>query len=192
VSPVDSALGGSAVDWQEANDGIYLTNRVVGFKQITDGASHTALYSEMVLGDGDSQLTEVPGDWFYISGNSETAQDVYNECTKITSPSLYTGNVQYPCSGRNWVHGDYGTSRYNHVMPPNTKSCSQSAGGGQLTANQVNDDGSATTASSRHRGGVNMVCADGSIHFVSDDIDLLVWRALGSRNGEEPVSLSDL
>jgi prepilin-type N-terminal cleavage/methylation domain-containing protein len=192
VFMVLSTVGGSAKDWREENDGVYLTNRVTGLKQITDGSSHTALYSEMVLGDGDRQLTEILSDWFYISGSSDEAEDVYQGCTGIANPGLYTGNVQYPCSGRNWVHGDYGTSRYNHVMPPNSRNCSQNSGGSQLTANQVNDDGSATTASSRHRGGVNMACADGSTHFVGDDIDRLVWNALGSGNGEEPISLSDL
>ncbi len=185
---VASTLGGAAVDYREKNNGMFLTNQAVSLKQVTDGASHTALYSEMILGDGDRQRTEIPSDWLYISGNSEMAEDVYQNCMKIANPTAYTGNVQYPCSGRNWVHGDYGTSRYNHVVPPNSRSCSQSASGSMLTANEINDDGSATTASSRHSGGVNLACADGSIHFVSDDIDRLIWSALGSRNGSESVS----
>jgi hypothetical protein len=70
-------------------------------------------------------------------------------------------------------------------MPPNKQSCSQDQTGGNLTAIQVNEHGTATTASSRHSGGVNLACADGSTHFVSDDIDRLIWSALGSRNGDE-------
>jgi prepilin-type processing-associated H-X9-DG protein len=72
-------------------------------------------------------------------------------------------------------------------MPPNTHSCSQSSTG-SVDAIPVNEDGGATTASSRHNGGVNLVFADGSTHFVSDSIDLVVWRALGSRDGEEVVN----
>jgi prepilin-type processing-associated H-X9-DG protein len=41
------------------------------------------------------------------------------------------------------------------------------------------------TARSRHRGGVNVVMADGSIHFVSEEISLTVWQALGTINGAE-------
>jgi prepilin-type N-terminal cleavage/methylation domain-containing protein len=185
---VPAATGPPAKDFRENNNGIYITNRAVSLKQVTDGSSHTALYCELVLGDGDRQVTEIPGDWLYISGTSQSAKDVYGACVGITNASFYTGSVQYPCSGRNWVNGDYGTTRYNHVMPPNTLSCSQSSGGANLTANEVNDDGSATTASSRHSGGVNMSCADGSTHFVSDDIDRFVWSALGSRNGEDSAS----
>jgi hypothetical protein len=32
-----------------------------------------------------------------------------------------------------------------------------------------------------------MVCVDGSTHFVADNIDRLVWSAIGSRNGDETV-----
>jgi prepilin-type processing-associated H-X9-DG protein len=67
-------------------------------------------------------------------------------------------------------------------MPPNSPNCSQNQTGGNLTAIQVNEHGTATTASSRHPGGVNMACADGSVHFVNDEIDRFIWRALGSRN----------
>jgi prepilin-type processing-associated H-X9-DG protein len=44
-----------------------------------------------------------------------------------------------------------------------------------------------TTASSRHTGGVNVVMCDGSARFVSNDVNLLTWRALASRNGEEVI-----
>ena len=33
---------------------------------------------------------------------------------------------------------------------------------------------------SRHPGGVNVLKADGSVHFVSQDIDLATWQAMGS------------
>jgi len=38
-----------------------------------------------------------------------------------------------------------------------------------------------------HSGGVNMCCADGSVSFVSDGVDTIVFKALGSRNGQEVV-----
>ena len=43
------------------------------------------------------------------------------------------------------------------------------------------------TARSYHTGGVNLAMADGSTRFVSDDIDLLVWRAMGSADGGEVI-----
>ena len=165
---------------EEQNNGIFVSNRAVSIKQVTDGTSKTAMYAEKLLGDGDRNVVEIPGDWFQIGGGADVTS-VVNSCN---SPSLNTA-TQYPCSGRNWEHGDYGTSRYNHVLPPNSRSCSRT--GGAFNAISVNDFGGAHTASSRHPGGVNMVCVDGSTHFVADSIDRLVWSAIGSRNGDEAI-----
>jgi prepilin-type processing-associated H-X9-DG protein len=43
------------------------------------------------------------------------------------------------------------------------------------------------SARSRHPGGVNVIMADSSLHFVSDDIALTTWRALGTMNGSEVI-----
>src|SRR5262249_13192647 len=158
----------------EDNDGIYVTNVAIKIKQITDGTSHTAIYAERCLGDADNNSIETPSDWFRIAGTGQTAAQVYTACTGVTPAA---GANQWSCSGRNWVHGDYATSRYNHVMPPNTYSCSQ-VSGGTLNAIPVNEDGGAHTASSRHSGGVNMATVDGSTHFVANGIDPVIWSAL--------------
>lgn len=41
------------------------------------------------------------------------------------------------------------------------------------------------SARSMHPGGVNVVMADGSAHFVADEIDLITWQALPSISGGE-------
>jgi prepilin-type processing-associated H-X9-DG protein len=171
---------------EENSDGLFVTNRAIAFKRVTDGTAQTAMYAEVLLGDGDRQLIEEPGDWFRIPNMPPTTDNVYNSCSN--SAVVATGSNQFPCRGRNWTHGDYTTSRYTHIMPPNSRSCSRSAGA--FNAISINEDGNATTASSRHGGGVNIVFADASGHFVSDDIDLLVWRALGSRNADDVVGES--
>jgi prepilin-type processing-associated H-X9-DG protein len=168
---------------EENNNGVFITNRAISLKHVTDGSSQTALYAEALLGDGDDIRVEDPGDWFKIPNLPPTTDNVYTYCS---NPAIIaTGANQFPCRGRNWVHGDYTTSRYTHIMPPNGRNCSRS--NGPFNAISINEDGTATTASSRHPGGANMTCADGSVHFVSESIDLLVWRAVGSRNGEDVV-----
>jgi prepilin-type processing-associated H-X9-DG protein len=94
-----------------------------------------------------------------------------------TNASLYS----------DWALGDYwhagsitGGTRYNHVMPPNTWSCGY---GGT-------HDGGASTASSRHPGGVNVLMADGSVRFTKQTINVQVWEAMGSRNGGEIIDAS--
>jgi hypothetical protein len=61
------------------------------------------------------------------------------------------------------------------VAPPNKRSCMYPPG-------RI-----ATTAKSYHPGGVGMAKADGSATFVSDSVDLAIWRALGTRAGGESV-----
>jgi len=42
-----------------------------------------------------------------------------------------------------------------------------------------------TAARSRHPGGINVAMCDGSVHFVTDNIDLATWRAASTTQGEE-------
>ena len=59
-------------------------------------------------------------------------------------------------------------------QPENNLPC---VGGGPQTA----------SPRSRHPGGVNILLCDASVHFVTDNIDLTVWQALGTIRGEEVV-----
>ena len=53
----------------------------------------------------------------------------------------------------------------------------------------TNRGATASTASSRHPGGVNVVfAADGSTHFVKNAINNVTWWSLGSKNGGEVIS----
>jgi prepilin-type processing-associated H-X9-DG protein len=45
----------------------------------------------------------------------------------------------------------------------------------------------AATARSYHAGGVNALFMDGSVRFIANSIPQATWRALGTRNGGEPV-----
>lgn len=45
-----------------------------------------------------------------------------------------------------------------------------------------------SAARSRHPGGVNSAMCDASVRFVSDDVELNVWRASGTSRGEEVYS----
>jgi len=78
--------------------------------------------------------------------------------------------------GMPWIRAYHSTTMYFHGSTPNGRSCAFPPG--RIM----------TTASSRHPGGVNLLMSDGSSRFVSDDISVLTWRALGSRNGDEVIS----
>jgi prepilin-type N-terminal cleavage/methylation domain-containing protein/prepilin-type processing-associated H-X9-DG protein len=177
---------GQMVQKREQNNGIFITDEPTRVGEIVDGLSKTALFSEAVRGDGDDFHVEVPGDWFRIPESNKTADKVRAACLAL-DPSTMTGiSKQISRSGRNWTFGNYIPSRYNHVMLPNERSCGRFDGSGTMDST-VNNRGGATTASSRHSGGVNLALADGSVRFISETIDLAVWRAAGSRAGRETV-----
>jgi prepilin-type N-terminal cleavage/methylation domain-containing protein/prepilin-type processing-associated H-X9-DG protein len=184
----------------EQNNGIFVSNKQVRMADITDGASHTALFAEALLGDASDDKVSIPGDWFKVSatlgGNpvvtdAKTAKTqgkdqlaLYKACAKMGLTNAPTGKgKQLSRSGRNWIHGNYIPTRYNHIMPPNGPSCGVGTGDDL----QVNGQGCATTASSRHPGGVNVCMADGSAHFIPEGIDIAIWQGLGSRNLKETI-----
>ncbi len=174
----------------EKNNGIFLTNEVVRIKQIKDGTAKTALFAEAVKGDGDIRRIEVPGDWFRISPRNRTRDEVRTACLELDLNTMVGMSRQVARSGRNWVWGNYIPTRYNHVIEPNSRSCARGSGG-NLDSNAPNNAGGATTASSRHPGGINLCLVDSSVRFVASEIDLDVWRALGSRASQERHSAAD-
>lgn len=170
----------------EQNNGLFVTNREIRFRQVTDGTANTTMFSERVRGDGDFARIEEASDWFKIPESNTTADQVANACLGLNITKMNTQQMQFPRGGRNWPLGNYVPSRYNHILPPNHRSCARNDSGA-LGAKNVNNKGGATTATSWHNGGVNTVRADGSGHFETSEIDVAVWRTLGSRDGGEAL-----
>jgi prepilin-type N-terminal cleavage/methylation domain-containing protein/prepilin-type processing-associated H-X9-DG protein len=50
-------------------------------------------------------------------------------------------------------------------------------------------NGSHIASRSRHPGGVHVAMCDGSTHFVNDDIELEVWRAISTIDNSEPAGI---
>ncbi len=184
-------LSGSAINIAaspERNNGIFVTNQIVRLADVLDGTSNTALLSESLLGDGDQSKRSVPGDYFEISYSTTdpTPPDrlaLFQQCNGFV-PSV--SSPQWSYAGRYWYVGNYAVSRYNHLMPPNKTSCVM-AGSGALNV-RMNYKGTATTASSRHAGGVVVGMSDGSVRFVANTVNINVWWGIGSRDGGEAFS----
>lgn len=79
--------------------------------------------------------------------------------------------------GANWLEGQLGETLFNSVLPPNSNTC--------LNANQPPKG--AWSTSSQHPGGVNALFGDGHVKWIGSDINVHVWRALGTRNGGEII-----
>ncbi len=123
------------------------------------------------------------------------------EVTDGTSNTVMLGEVrQYPGrDGRGLLY--LGSGLYNHYFTPNTASLDKmefcegndKSGAIQPSAPCTLDQGgppriTAQTARSNHAGGVNLSFVDGRSTFVSDGVDVSVWRRISTRAGGEVAS----
>ncbi len=165
----------------------------VGIRDVTDGTSNTAGWSEKVKGIGSGgnntyDPVRPTSTVFALSVSNGLSNGVYQDAVpqfyyagcfalnQSTAP-LATGAI---AQGTYWWDGHPETGLYNHVMTPNTWSCNDS---------NVND-AAAATASSMHSGGVNVAFCDGSVRFIKATVSTTTWWALGTRAGNEAISAS--
>jgi prepilin-type N-terminal cleavage/methylation domain-containing protein/prepilin-type processing-associated H-X9-DG protein len=165
--------------------------KCVAFRDILDGLSNTAAFSERVKGIGmeNNQQIDITNPSSSVwnltaqAGTTGLSQPYYSLCQALLTPGTLWGGlgaVTPDASGSLWFSGYATFSRYTHIMPPNGKSC----GYGNYTG-----EGS-FTASSRHSGGVNVLFADGSTRFVKNSVSPQTWWALGTRAGGEVIDAS--
>ncbi len=156
----------------QANGVIYHT-RKIRFNDVTDGLSNTGAMAEKMTGDGSNAISSPRTDTFRPGTYPNTADEALQQCnaTDVTNLTLQG----YSNVGAPWLQQYHSTNQYNHVLPPNGRSCMYPPG-------RI-----ATTANSQHTGGVHLLLGDGSVRFVSENIDTGTWRALGSIAGGEVI-----
>ncbi len=164
--------------------------------EYTDGLSQTAFFSERIKGNGDDQasipdrstMIRCPNNSFRGGVSFEPnflAADAY-----IPNASGFTftkaGRLDPESSFSNgWPFAGYDSTQYNHVAPPNWKG--QDCGVSFIS--DAPQEHAIVAARSDHPGTVVVAFGDGHTAIVSDSVDLVVWRAVGSRNGGEVVNL---
>ncbi len=167
----------------------------VTISEIRDGTSNTVAVSEHVIGQ-EALHGNIHGDYAVISGfgDNPAACLAYKRGQRIASNNAgwETRRGQWWSGGGPTVHGFW------TVLPPNSISCTNSAG--EWGWEQI------MPPDSFHPGGVNAAMADGSVRFISETIDsgnlsaacwgggttfttspYGVWGALGSISGGESV-----
>ena len=153
-------------------DGVMYQNSRIRLTDVKDGTSNTAMVSEKVLGDGSNGISTVISDTYRPGTYPNTPDEATQQCRAANVSDLSLQGVSNV--GAPWLQPYHSTTQYYHVLPPNDRSCMYPPG-------RI-----ATTAGSRHTGGVQSLLCDGSVRFISSNVDLTAWRALGSRAGGEP------
>ena len=154
-----------------AQTGVMFFQSAVRLGDITDGTSNTCAFAERLLTDGNNGISSPRSDVFFSPLAPTTPDEAVSMCAAIDVTNLAN---QFPLfMGAPWLHGQHA---YLHIDTPNTRSC------GFFTVNRAN-----MPPSSQHTGGVHVLLCDGSVRFISENIDRPIWRALGSRAGGEVI-----
>jgi len=157
----------------ELATGVFYYLSKVRFGQITDGLSKTVFFSEKIRGQG----TPDPTSDMFVMPHQTSLDACYTTCTNIDP---LTATPLTSKQGYSWVMGEQCCTLYTHVGTPNSHTCGGTGFPGTMTNMAM-----MVSPNSRHAGGVNCVMGDNSVHFVSDEINLLTWRKLGTRAGGE-------
>jgi prepilin-type N-terminal cleavage/methylation domain-containing protein/prepilin-type processing-associated H-X9-DG protein len=174
-------------------NGPFFENSRVSPADLTDGMSDTVAISETIRSTPTSTYANDPLGVFLITGDNKTnAPPIISDADYASRClSLPSSTTQFQATrGVRWHYGAPGHSMYNHRRPPNDKQpdCRGGIPHSDKSDPNWNFLSLNITARSKHAGGVNSLFADGHVLFIKNSINVGVWQALGSRNGQEVIS----
>lgn len=163
---------GTSVAWQDPNaNGVIYWNSRTRMGDIIDGSSQSAAFSERNITDGSNGISTPVADTYLSNANPTTPDEAAKLCAAVDVSNLANQFPQF--MGAPWIDGK---NAYQHIAVPNSRSC-----GFQPAAK------ASMAASSRHVGGAHLLLSDGSVRFTSENIDVNLWRGVGTRNGGEVI-----
>lgn len=159
-------------------NGVFFRDSFLKLASITDGLSTTAAVCERLTGDFSQTRSTPNTDTFQPGTNITTADEALRDCLAVNVTDL--SRQGFSDIGAPWIRGYHSTTEYYHINVPNGRSC-------MFPPGRI-----MTTANSQHGNLVNMGLCDGSTQSVTANIDMVVYRALGTRNGAEIVNMSEV
>jgi prepilin-type N-terminal cleavage/methylation domain-containing protein len=172
---------GTNYDVRFRTDGVFHCNAALGLESLINGTSNTMVLSETLVG-ASGTLT---GSWRRVLSSRSMIQRYCGEADE-GGPSDSDRSPGFAAIGENpdmesafdaepeewlgnransWLFGRAVDTSYNAYLLPNARYPDVQSGGiGMLSAR------------SNHPGGVSVTFGDGSVRFVSETIDINVWR----------------
>lgn len=139
--------------------GFFTVNLSRRIRDLTDGLSNTMVLAESLTGTAND-----------LRGSAWSDQPNGAMVFTGLGPNSKAPDRCYPCC--NWCDNQTAGGLPNDNLP------------------STNGDGSTTDTSaarSRHVGGVHILLGDGAVRFVSDNVNIAVWRGLGTIAGGETL-----
>lgn len=151
-------------DTDRTTDGAFQVNVSKPISAFKDGASNTIVASEIIAGlddDNSDKSEDIRGLWAEGAGMGSMCY------THLQTPNSSAGDVLWFITGQITCVGDTDIP-CNNTVPGDYA-------------------GTYSSARSRHSGGVNAAFADGHVSFYGDTVNSLLWQALSTVAGSEPV-----
>jgi prepilin-type N-terminal cleavage/methylation domain-containing protein/prepilin-type processing-associated H-X9-DG protein len=173
---------GNFFDIRNQTDGAFYQKSAIGFNAFTDGTSNTMVLSELIVGEGNTNLltgstiadiqnskleTTYMGD--YSPGSPANFATIKDSDVAALAPTKWRNDI-----GKGWIVGKCDSTLYNSYLPPNSK-----------LPNIYCANFGFFAARSHHSGIVNVLFADGSVRHISNNISLELWRAYSTLDGSE-------
>ncbi len=167
-------------------------NRKIG--DVIDGTSNTISLAEIATSNDPNSVRGGVA----LSRGTDPAYNLNPTCLlerNLTNPNQLSSGTNVNLRGNGWANGVTAYTGMATILPPNSPHCLQSS--------NDHSDGQAP-ASSWHTGGIQVALADGSVRFISANVDTGnlsardvrsgpspygVWGALGSIQGGEVASI---
>ena len=149
--------------------GPFASAQWVSLRDISDGLSNTMLLGEYLTGMPTSEQPTDHRGWIYCDQQGASLIDTVNTPNSPVADKLWTDSCD-----------DLGTYFGNH--PELNLPCQNNPSSGPNAADEV------AAARSRHIGGVFVVMGDGAVRFMSNNIPLVAWQALGGINEGIPIA----
>lgn len=167
--------------------GVITRRNCMRMRDVTDGTSNVIMVGEILTGDGsdtrisDSDIVRLDPAPTFADEHFITQAELNTAATSIDAADP-TAAGSYSNCGRDWAAGHAYQTLFNTAAPPNWKHRSAAFGGG---FGECADRSGLYASRSRHKGGVQSCLADGSVRFVSENVDLQTWHRLGCRDDGE-------
>jgi hypothetical protein len=154
-------------------DGLFWRGSSTRFRDVLDGTSNTILMAEGLFGAREmlptSTLVNPQRQMKRVSGGgvcTRTAEDL------AAAPAAdYQGT-----RNGSWIRTTAFHITVNGFYTPNSREPDASHHGQVISSTR-----------SDHAGGAHILLTDGSVRFVSENVNLMTWRALFTRAGGEPL-----
>ena len=174
--------------------GLFTFQQCYGLNSCTDGSSNTIAFGEgingsqtLTLGMRGIGINNVSALSAYETLDGSAAQGTTYAMPAVAACQAAwiakTGSVE-TFRGDDWANGSMSKTLFNTITTPNYANntvthCSR-VGSGNVA--------DLSNASSYHPGGVNVTLGDGSVRFLKNTINPIIWYALGTKGGGEVIS----